>query len=1021
MKSDFGGEIMRCRWESFDGGLPRSLSGALCGLFALCGGTAGSQPAVFDATIYPAPGNDLIENAFLLAGEDGAVAGTTLAATASGNDPKLGGRSIAASVWYRWVAPGDGVYLFAADADTDLGLFTGDPSALAPNPLSETDGNRWRERVTAEAGSVWWILVGDGYAGFTLRYEKENPPANDGPETAILLSGESGRVRGTLADSGPRPTESGLFLPWRTVWYRWVAPVDGTYVFGNDVGPVFAYEGYPSLATRNPNAFDTAGARAERVQATAGSEWWIAVQGEGAGGFTLSYRREDPPSNDGPETATEITGVHGRQEGRFFGSGQVPSERNVLVGSRCVWYRWTAPESGSVSFSTTLGWVMVWRERADGLTPRGRDGYSGTINKGDVLIIAVNSQASEGPAFTFSWQMNIQSTNNLLSTAALLVGDEGTTVGSTQGARVESSIVPAPLPAVWYRWRAPGSGTYQLSRTIVYTEFQSPLIGVYTIDSEGLPVAIANKWSRETRMEWLEFEAKAGQIYYFALFQRSGQPSPIKLTWAQKHDVTLPAVWYFAEGATYPEFETYLMMSNPDSEPVDVEIRLLFADRPAQSFRVNLRANGRETVRLNNRVKNASMAIEARSTDGRGFAAERVVYRTNGFEWEGGHASAGVNAPSAIHYFAEGAGSPSNGAGNHFQTFLLIANPNDVPARLDIVYTSESGASIRESVTVPAKSRHTLEPASQHALLRGQGFSTQLTTSRSTPIVAERAMWWVDSRWDAKGFSGGHASPGITALSTEWHFAQSIAAGNGSEFLLLLNPGSAPANVSLEYLMVDSPKRVFQEQLPPRSRRTIDVGRQLGSAARHSVRIRSSRPIAAEQSMYWSTTDAAPDDGDNTTGTTELSEQWLFAEGAWLPSLQTEFAFSNPGSEPVTVNVRFLPVGKPPVFHALTVGAERSATLRAAEFPELAGEAFATFVKASAPIAAERSTVFGFARSGGTTSAGIPARPLQATGGTIAADSKGRAPGVTGTTLPTPTPTPVPSPTPSGVAGGGGS
>jgi len=410
-------------------------------------------------------------------------------------------------------------------------------------------------------------------------------------------------------------------------------------------------------------------------------------------------------------------------------------------------------------------------------------------------------------------------------------------------------------------------------------------------------------------------------------------------------------------------------------------------------------------------IDGAAMAIEVRSTDGRGFAAERVMYSTRSGQWTGGHASLGITTPSSTYYFAEGSASPSNAAGNHFQTFLLIANPNTVPAILDIVYTPESGPIVRNRITVPARSRYTLEPARQHVALRGKGFSTQITTLSTTPVVAERAMWWVDSRWDASTFAGGHASPGISALTTDWHFAQSSGA-TGSEFLLFLNPSNAPADVTIEYLMADSAKAIHQIQLPASSRRTLEVAKQLGSSVRHATRIRSSRPIAVEQSMYWSTESASPDDGDNTTGTTELGEQWLFAEGASFPSLQTEFAFSNPGIDPVTVSVRFMRSGKESVFHTFSIGAERSATVRAADFPGLSGEVFSTAIRSSAPIAVERSTSFGLGPTGGTTSGGIrlvaPSASPDVPTATTAPQTQSVAP-----VLPTPTPTPVPSPTPS--------
>ena len=60
--------------------------------------------------------------------------------------------------------------------------------------------------------------------------------------------------------------------------------------------------------------------------------------------------------------------------------------------------------------------------------------------------------------------------------------------------------------------------------------------------------------------------------------------------------------------------------------------------------------------------------------------------------FNGGHASAGVTAPSTSWFLAEGA------TGSYFTTFVLLANPGDEDANVTLTYLTSTGTPVTKSV-----------------------------------------------------------------------------------------------------------------------------------------------------------------------------------------------------------------------------------------------------------------------------------------------------------------------------------
>ena len=145
--------------------------------------------------------------------------------------------------------------------------------------------------------------------GFTLSWQRVQTPGNDDFANATVISGMSGSVTGTnvgagVEDDEPLPLEREghwTFGSTATVWWKWTAPTNGTFVFetyGSDFDTVLGvYTGSVVDALERVAANDDDGVSTSAVTfgATEGTTYYIAVGGyeNDMGDIVLSWDRDD--------------------------------------------------------------------------------------------------------------------------------------------------------------------------------------------------------------------------------------------------------------------------------------------------------------------------------------------------------------------------------------------------------------------------------------------------------------------------------------------------------------------------------------------------------------------------------------------------------------------------------------------------------------------------------------------------------------------------------------------------------
>ena len=323
--------------------------------------------------LYPPPANDEFVDAEELYGIEGVAEGSNVNATAETGELLNDEYGSASTVWYRWTAPATGTAWFdtyGSDFDTVMGVLSDDGDVLTVND----DGDDVTTSVVsfeATAGTQYWISVG-GYSAaagnISLFWYIDLPvPANDEFADAEELYGIEGFTTGYNVNATSSTGEL-LYDEYEsagTVWYRWTAPFTGTVWFDTDdsdfdtVLGVLADNGNgtQSRVVVNDDADDDTLTSFVSFDATAGRQYWISVGGfeSATGAISLWWYMDLPaPTNDAFADAEVLHGITGMATGHNVNA---TSSTGELLYDECesastVWYRWTAPVTGTVRFDT---------------------------------------------------------------------------------------------------------------------------------------------------------------------------------------------------------------------------------------------------------------------------------------------------------------------------------------------------------------------------------------------------------------------------------------------------------------------------------------------------------------------------------------------------------------------------------------------------------------------------------------------------------------------------------------------
>jgi hypothetical protein len=402
-----------------------------------------------------------------------------------------------------------------------------------------------------------------------------------------------------------------------------------------------------------------------------------------------------------------------------------------------------------------------------------------------------------------------------------------------------------------------------------------------------------------------------------------------------------------AEGATGSFFHTDLLFANPASIDVPVTIDFLRPDGSTVSHALTVPAYRSATLDV---ASVPEMEATAAATVVRGVGTIGVE-RTMRWDASGYGASTERAAPafSPTWHFAEG----SQG---FFSTFLLLVNPQTTNNLATVQFLRESGGPVIRTYTLAPRARLTIDAGAIPELVN-QSFGIDVAFAQ--PAMAERSMYFGQTPL----WTGGHASAGAAALSTDWFLAEGATGSFFKTFVLAANPSNQPADVTFTFLPSSGAPVVRTKQIPANGRLTVNIEQEDPALANAAVgtRVSSSVPIVVERSQYWP---GSPDrwyEAHNSVGQTAASQRWLLAEGrsGGPDGYQTYILLANP--DPVQeahVGLTFLRDDGPDVVgRSVSVPPASRVTVSVdpSQIPELTNARFGTSITSTVPIVVERS------------------------------------------------------------------
>ncbi len=287
-----------------------------------------------------------------------------------------------------------------------------------------------------------------------------------------------------------------------------------------------------------------------------------------------------------------------------------------------------------------------------------------------------------------------------------------------------------------------------------------------------------------------------------------------------------------AEGSTNGGMQTYILVENPGEAPAEVTLKFLTGAGEVAGPTDTMPAHTRATFLANDWVTSYDVSTEVTSNNP--VVCERATYGGPGRGWAWGTCSTGSPMASAQWY--------APGLNAAFSPWLLIANPNDTAASIDIKYYTGSAEVQGPQAVVSARSRATFNV---NDTLSGV-YASAVITSSGAEVVCEWAEYAPDWSWGASSqaspFASGYAF--LTEGSTD---------GGMRTLVTMFNPTDADVTADLSPVHrlghahsgqpagLERPRQGHLRRLPQRLRHHLrrlhrgQGGRAAGGQAHHHL------------------------------------------------------------------------------------------------------------------------------------------------------------------------------------------
>ncbi len=314
--------------------------------------TAGTGEAsnVVSARPFALGANDPFAGGIVLEGNSGAVLDSTLLATRETGEPTHGGNGGAASIWYRFTAPGNGVLSVTtrgSDFDTLLGVYSGS----AVNALTVVGMNDDAPKL----GVLWSKVEGNVVAGTEYSIAVDGWNARKG---AVKLNWSFVASTLPIAPSVPTaplalvasPTNNAVALTWNAPSSDGGAAVTDyvvEYAIANTTTWLTFADGTSAANAATVTGLNNDVVHYFRVRA-------VNSAGNSEASSVVSSTPFQSLTNDAFVAAEAIVGDAGTATGTTALATREAGEptHGGVGGAASIWYRWVAPNNGVLTVTT---------------------------------------------------------------------------------------------------------------------------------------------------------------------------------------------------------------------------------------------------------------------------------------------------------------------------------------------------------------------------------------------------------------------------------------------------------------------------------------------------------------------------------------------------------------------------------------------------------------------------------------------------------------------------------------------
>ena len=199
--------------------------------------------------------------------------------------------------------------------------------------------------------------------------------------------------------------------------------------------------------------------------------------------------------------------------------------------------------------------------------------------------------------------------------------------------------------------------------------------------------------------------------------------------------------WFLAEGATGSFFDCFVLISNPNATAAHVDLTYLLESGQTVTQAIVVPPLARHTINVETvDPLLANAAVSTTVISDIGIVVERAMYWPDSSQgWQEAHNSFGVTDTALRWAVADG----RIGGPRAFATYVLLANPNPIPAEVLVRFLRPGGvAPVERSYTVAPTSRLNIWVNNDVPELGDGTFSAEIQVQNYQPIAVEKALYW---------------------------------------------------------------------------------------------------------------------------------------------------------------------------------------------------------------------------------------------------------------------------------------